>query len=146
QLALYVTLYSPLQMAADLPENYEAKKDALQFIQDVASDWDETKILDAEPGDYIITARKARNSDNWFLGAISDENARKFSPTLNFLDADKKYIATIYRDADNAHWQNNPEAYTIERFVVDSKTKVRLSLAAGGGTAISFKPASAGDL
>ena len=146
QLALYVTLYSPLQMAADLPENYEARPDALQFIRDVASDWDETKILDAEPGDYIITARKARNSDTWFIGAITDENARKFTPGLDFLDANKKYVATIYRDANDAHWQNNPEAYIIEKYLVDNKAKLRLSLVAGGGTAISLKPATTEEL
>jgi hypothetical protein len=146
QLALYVTMYSPLQMAADLPENYEAHTDALQFIRDVASDWDDTRILEAEPGDYIITVRKARNSNDWFLGAITDEVARKFTTILNFLDADKKYVAAIYRDADNAHWQKNPEAYTIEKFIVDSKSKLRLSLAAGGGTAISFKLANAEEI
>ena len=143
QLALYVTMYSPLQMAADLPENYEAHPDALQFIRDVAVDWDDTKILDAEPGDYIIEARKAKGKDSWFLGAISDENARSFAETLSFLDPDKKYMATIYRDADNADWRNNPEAYTIEKFIVDNKSKLRLKLAPGGGTAISLVPANA---
>jgi glucan 1,4-alpha-glucosidase len=143
QLALYVTMYSPLQMAADLPENYEAHLDALQFIRDVAVDWDDTKILDAEPGDYIIEARKAKGKDSWFLGAISDENARAFTETLSFLDANKNYVATIYRDADNADWKNNPEAYKIEKFIVDNKTKLNLKLAPGGGTAVSFVPATA---
>ncbi len=142
QLALYVTMYSPLQMAADLPENYEAHMDAFQFIKDVAVDWDDTKIIDAEPGDYIIEARKAKGKNNWFLGAITDENARNFTPVLDFLDAGKQYVATIYRDADNADWKNNPEAYVIEKFLVDNKTGLRLKLAAGGGTAISFMPAS----
>src|SRR5258708_36458035 len=96
QLALYVTMYSPLQMAADLPENYEAHPDAFQFIRDVAVDWDDTKILDAEPGDYIIEARKAKGKDNWFMGAITNENARSFTEVLSFLDAGKKYAATIY--------------------------------------------------
>jgi hypothetical protein len=155
QLALYVTMYSPLQMAADLPENYEQHLDALQFIRDVAVDWDDTKILDAEPGDYIIEARKAkarpgdpvgRAKDSWFLGAISDENARNFMELLNFLDGDKKYIATIYCDADNADWQKNPEAYKIEKFIVDSKTKLKLKLAPGGGTAISLVPANADEV
>ena len=104
QLALYVTMYSPLQMAADLPENYEANLPAFQFIKDVAADWEETRILDAEPGDYIITARKARGKDSWFIGAITDESARQFTTSLHFLDAGKTYIATIYRDADNADW------------------------------------------
>jgi hypothetical protein len=142
QLALYVTMFSPLQMAADLPENYEAKMDAFQFIKDVAVDWDDTKVLDAEPGDYVITARKAKGKESWFLGAMTDENARSFTTSLSFLSADKKYIATIYRDADNADWKNNPEAYTIEKFLVDSKTALRLKLAPGGGTAISFMPAT----
>jgi len=141
QLALYITMYSPLQMAADLPENYEAHLDALQFIRDVAVDWDDTKILDAEPGDYIVEARKAKGKDSWFLGAITDENARSFQEILSFLDANKKYVAIVYRDADNADWKNNPEAYTIEKFIVDSKTKLNLKLAPGGGTAISLMPA-----
>lgn len=140
QLALYVTMYSPLQMAADLPENYEAHLDALQFIRDVAVDWDDTKILDAEPGDYIIEARKAKGKDSWFLGAITDENARSFTETLNFLDGNKKYLATVYRDADNADWQNNPEAYVIDKKLVDSKTKMDFKLAPGGGCAISLVP------
>ena len=146
QLALYVTMFSPLQMAADLPENYEARMDAFQFIKDVAVDWDDTKILDAEPGDYVIIARKAKGSSNWFLGAISDEQARQFTESLSFLDADKKYVATIYRDADNADWKENPEAYVIEKFLVDSKTALQLKLAPGGGTAISFMPATAEEL
>lgn len=146
QLALYVTMYSPLQMAADLPENYEAKPDALQFIKDVAVDWDETRVPDAEPGDYIIMARKAKGSPNWFLGAITDENARNLTSSLDFLDAGRKYVATIYRDADDASWNNNPEAYVIEKFLVDSKTILKLKLAPGGGTAVSLMPASAAEL
>lgn len=143
QLALYVTMYSPLQMAADLPQNYEAHLDAFQFIKDVAVDWDDTRILHAEPGDYIIEARKAKGSNNWFFGAITDENARSFIVNLDFLDAGKKYLATIYRDADNADWKDNPEAYMIEKFIVDHQTALRLKLAPGGGTAISIVPASA---
>jgi hypothetical protein len=143
QLALYVTMYSPLQMAADLPENYEAHMDAFQFIKDVAVDWDDTKVLDAEPGDYVIIARKAKGSNNWFLGAITDETARSFTTSLSFLDADKKYVAAIYHDADNADWKTNPEAYIIELFLVDSKTLLKLKLAPGGGTAVSLRPASA---
>ncbi|HEV7781600.1 MAG TPA: glycoside hydrolase family 97 protein [Chitinophagaceae bacterium] len=146
QLALYVTMFSPLQMAADLPENYEAKMDAFQFIRDVAVDWDETKILEAEPGDYVVTARKAKGSSNWFLGAITDENARDFNTGLSFLDPGKKYAAVIYRDGDNADWKNNPEAYKVEKFSVDSKTILKLKLAPGGGTAISFMPASAEEI
>lgn len=145
QLALYVTMYSPLQMAADLPENYEAHMDAFQFIKDVAVDWDDTKILSAEPGDYIVMARKAKGSNNWFAGAITDESARTLSAPLGFLDAGKKYVATIYRDADDADWNANPEAYVIEKFLVDNSTILQLKLAPGGGTAISIMPASARD-
>lgn len=146
QLALYVTLYSPLQMAADLPENYEARPDAFQFIKDVAADWDDTKILDAEPGDYIIMARKAKGTDKWFIGAITDEEARQFNTSLSFLDNGKAYVATIYRDAPTAHWKENPEAYVIEKFIVNAQTVLKLNLAAGGGTAISVWPANTEDL
>lgn len=146
QLALYVTMASPLQMAADLPENYEAHSDAFQFIKDVALDWDDTKVLDAEPGDYVITARKAKKKENWFLGAMTDEHARSFTVPLSFLSANKNYIATIYRDADNADWNNNPEAYAVEKFLVGSKTILNLKLAPGGGTAVSFMPATAEEI
>jgi glucan 1,4-alpha-glucosidase len=142
QLALYVTMYSPLQMAADLPENYEARPDAFQFIKDVAVDWDDTKVLDAEPGDYIIMARKAKGANNWYVGAITDENARNFTSLLDFLETGRNYIATIYRDGDNADWKNNPEEYVIDRFIVNNKTKLKLKLAPGGGAAISLIPAS----
>jgi len=138
QLALYVVLYSPLQMAADLPENYERFLDAFQFIKDVPVDWKDTKVLFAEPGDYIVTARKDKNSDNWFIGAITDENAREFNIKLDFLD-DGKYEATIYRDSDNAHWQKNPMSYKIEKKTVDNKSNLKIKLAEGGGFAISLK-------
>jgi hypothetical protein len=143
QLALYVTMYSPLQMAADLPENYEAHMDAFQFIKDVAVDWDASIALDAEPGDFIIEARKAKGSDDWFMGAITDDNPLHKTVSLNFLDADKKYVATIYRDAPNAHWKLNPMAYVIERVIVDAKTKLKFDLANGGGTAVSIMPVNA---
>ncbi|HEX4877353.1 MAG TPA: glycoside hydrolase family 97 protein [Chitinophagaceae bacterium] len=143
QLALYITMYSPLQMAADLPENYEAKMDAFQFIKDVAVDWDDTRVLDAEPGDYILMARKGKNSDKWFIGAITDENARSLSADFSFLDEDKVYQATIYRDADNADWKNNPEAYTIEKKLVNKYSLLGLKLAPGGGTAVSIIPLTA---
>ncbi|MFZ1372155.1 MAG: glycoside hydrolase family 97 protein [Ferruginibacter sp.] len=146
QLALYVTMYSPLQMVADLPENYEEHLDAFQFIKDVAVDWDDTKILEAEPGDYISTARKAKGKDNWFIGAITDENSREAVLSLDFLDAGKKYIAVIYRDADNAHWKNDPEAYVIEKFIAGAKTILKLKLAPGGGCAVSLIPASLTDI
>lgn len=142
QLSLYVTMYSPLQMAADLPENYQEKMDAFQFIKDVAVDWQDTRILDAEPGDYVITARKAKGKESWFLGAMSDEQARSFNTSLSFLSTGKQYLATIYRDADDAHWEKNPEAYVIEKYIVDSNTTLSLKLAPGGGTAISFVPAT----
>ena len=143
QLALYVTMYSPLQMAADLPENYEAHLDAFQFIKNVSADWDDTKILEAEPGDYITIARKEKGKANWFIGAITDENGRSTSIPLTFLKKGIKYVATIYADAENADWKNNPEAYTIEKFIVDSSTLLKLKLASGGGTAISLFPAGA---
>jgi hypothetical protein len=141
QLALYVVLYSPVQMAADLPENYEKYMDAFQFIKDVAVDWDDTKVIAAEPGDYITTARKAKGTDNWFVGAITDENGRNETVALDFLDKDKKYVATIYADAADADWKTNPEAYKITSYLVDANTKLKLKLAPGGGTAISIKPA-----
>ncbi len=139
QLALYVTMYSPLQMAADLPENYEKYPDAFQFIKDVAVDWQESIYLEAEPGDYLTIARKAKGKESWFLGAITDENARKSEIELGFLNPNKKYKAIIYADANTADWKNNPIAYTIKTVVVTSKSKLKLNLAPGGGTAISFE-------
>ena len=136
QLALYVTIYSPLQMAADLPENYEAHMDAFQFIKDVPVDWDDTKILDAEPGDYIVIARKGKGTDGWFLGAITDENPRQFVEDLSFLDKGKKYVATIYADAPDADWKTNPEAYIIKKMTVTNATILTLKLAPGGGAAV----------
>lgn len=140
QLALYVTIYSPIQMAADLPENYEKYPDAFQFIKDVAVDWQDSKYLEAEPGDYLTIARKAKNSEKWFLGSITDENARKTSVSLDFLTKGKKYKAIMYQDAKTAHWENNPKAYEIKTITVSASTKLDLKLAAGGGTAISFEP------
>jgi glucan 1,4-alpha-glucosidase len=140
QLALYVTMYSPLQMAADLPENYEKYPDAFQFIKDVAVDWDESKYLEAEPGDYLTVARKTKGKATWFLGAITDENARKSEIKLDFLSKGKKYKAIIYEDAKDADWKNNPIAYKISTIEVSSKSKIKLNLAPGGGTAISFEP------
>jgi hypothetical protein len=139
QLALYVTMYSPIQMAADLPENYEKYPDAFQFIKDVAVDWDESKYLEAEPGDYLTIARKAKGKQSWFLGAITDENARKTELALSFLTIGKKYKATIYEDAKDADWKTNPIAYRIRTIEVTSKSKITLNLAPGGGTAIAFE-------
>jgi hypothetical protein len=140
QLALYVTMYSPLQMAADLPENYEKYPDAFQFIKDVAADWQDSKYLEAEPGDYLTVARKDKKSENWFLGAITDENARTSEIKLDFLSPNKKYKATIYQDGKTAHWEKNPINYEIKTMNVTSKSKLKLVLAAGGGTAISLTP------
>lgn len=146
QLALYVTMYSPLQMAADLPENYEKRLDAFQFIRDVAVDWDDTKILEAEPGDYLTIARQAKGKNEWFMGAITDENARTAQATLNFLPAGKQYVATVYADAPDAAWDKNPMAYEIKRYVVNQKTVLKLALANGGGAAVSLKPATPADV
>lgn len=146
QMALYVTLYSPLQMAADLPETYNEHLDAFQFIKDVAVDWDDTKILEAEPGDYLTIARKAKGKESWFVGAITDENSRTATVPLGFLDKGKKYVAVIYKDAPTAHWKNNPEQYVIEKFIVDASTKLSVRLAEGGGCAVSIIPASDGDV
>lgn len=142
QLALYLTMYSPLQMAADLPESYEKHLDAFQFIEDVAVDWDDSKYLLAEPGDYLAVARKAKGNDDWFLGAITDENARTLNIPLSFLDDNTDYIATIYADAPDADWDKNPMAYVILKKMVGSKASLKLSLAPGGGTAVSFKKAT----
>lgn len=138
QLALYVTMYSPLQMAADLPENYEQRMDAFQFIKDVPVDWDSTIVLGAEPGDYIIIARKAKGKDEWYIGAITDEQPREIEIPMFFLSG-KTYDLTLYRDADDAHWQNNPEAYKIEKWKVGKNRVAKVKLAPGGGCAISLK-------
>jgi hypothetical protein len=127
-------------MVTDLPENYEAKPDAFQFIKDVAADWDDTNVLLAEPGDYLAIARKAKGTNNWFLGAISDENARTLNLDFSFLDKGKKYSLTIYRDAPDASWDGNPEAYVIEKKTITSKTKMPVNLARGGGVAMSIFP------
>jgi hypothetical protein len=140
QLALYVTMYSPIQMAADLLENYEKYPDAFQFIKDVAADWDDSKVLQAEPGDFLTIARKAKGKESWFLGAITDENARKSEIKLDFLTKGQKYKAIIYEDAKDADWQKNPIAYKIRVVEVTNKSKINLNLAPGGGTAISFEP------
>lgn len=140
QLALYITMYSPLQMAADLPENYERYPDAFQFIKDVAVDWQESKYLQAEPGDYLTIARKEKHGERWFLGAITDENARQTEIKLDFLSPNQNYEATVYQDGNDADWKNNPKSYSIKTLRVTAKSKIKLNLAQGGGTAISFKP------
>ncbi|WP_426492195.1 glycoside hydrolase family 97 protein [Hymenobacter sp. 102] len=140
QLALYVTMYSPVQMAADLPEAYEQHPDAFQFIKDVAVDWDDTRILAAEPGEYITTARKAKGREDWFVGSITDENPRQQTIRLDFLTPGRQYEATIYADAKGASWDRNPEAYQIRRQKVSSNSTLKLQLAPGGGAAISLRP------
>lgn len=142
QLALYVTMYSPLQMAADLVENYERHMDAFQFIKDVAVDWDETRYLEAEPGDYLTIARKAKDTDNWFVGGITDEHARTANLSLDFLEPGKKYVATLYADAKDADYQTNPTAYQIKKGVVTSKSKLAINLARSGGFALSIHEAT----
>lgn len=142
QLALYVTMYSPLQMAADLVENYERHMDAFQFIKDVAVDWDETRYLEAEPGDYLTIARKAKGTGNWFVGGITDEHARTANLSLDFLEPGKKYVATLYADGKDADYQRNPTAYQIKKGVVTSKSKLAIELARSGGFALSIHEAT----
>ena len=138
QLALYLVMYSPLQMAADLPENYAKYMDAFQFIKDVAVDWDDSKYLEAEPGDYITVARKAKGTDNWFVGGKCDENGHKTTVKLDFLDKGKKYECTIYADAKDAHYEKNPKAYTITKKTVKKGDTIKLTEAPGGGFAVSL--------
>ena len=140
QLALYVTMYSPLQMAADLVENYRKHMDAFQFIKDVAVDWDDSRYLEAEPGQYITVARKAKNSDNWFVGCTSGEKGHTSTLSLNFLDKGRKYKATIYADAKNADYRKNPQAYVISKKTVTATSVLKLKAAPGGGYAISIMP------
>ncbi len=142
QLALYVTMYSPLQMAADLPENYERFPDAFQFIKDVALDWDESKYLEAEPGYFLTIARREKGAGNWFVGNVNGITERVSNINFDFLDDGKTYIATIYSDAKDAHYKNNPQAYIIRKVVVTSKSKLSQMSAPGGGYAISIKEAS----
>ena len=141
QLALYVTMYSPLQMAADIPENYERFMDAFQFIKDVPVDWDETIYLEAEPGDYITIARREKGTNNWYVGCTVDENGHDTRLNLDFLQPDKQYIATIYADAKDASWDKNPQAYTITQRIVTNRSKLDLHAGSGGGFAISIKEA-----
>ncbi len=142
QLAYYVTMYSPLQMAADLPENYKRFPDAFQFIKDVAVDWDDTYILEAEPGDYVTIARKAKNKKEWYVGGITDENPRTASFSFDFLPKGEKFIATIYADGEDASWDKKPQSYLIQKYIVNSRSKLNQKLARGGGVAISIKEAA----
>lgn len=140
QLALYVVLYSPIQMAADLPENYEKHLGAFQFIKDVPADWSETRVLNGEVGDYVTIARKDRNSEDWYLGSLTDESGRVLAVPLSFLDPGRTYIAQVYRDGDGAHWKIAPFDFRRETREVDSADVLSLRLAAGGGQAIRFTP------
>jgi hypothetical protein len=138
QLALYVTMYSPLQMAADTPENYNRFPDAFQFIKDVAVDWSESKYIEAEPGDFITVARKAKGTNNWFVGNVNGETPRTSNVDFSFLEKGKKYTATIYADAKDAHYKTNPQAYTIKKIAITNKSKLSQLSAPGGGYAISI--------
>jgi alpha-glucosidase len=140
QLALYVVIYSPLQMAADLPENY-VNQPAFQFIKDVAVDWDTSRVIDGKIGDYVIVARREKNSPQWFIGAISDEEARTFDVPLAFLQPGRRYIAEIYADGPGANWLTNPLPVAISRRAVTSASHLRIALAPGGGQAIRIRPA-----
>ena len=146
QLALYVTMYSPLQMAADMIENYEKHMDAFQFIKDVAVDWDDSRYIAAEPGRYIVAARKAKGTGNWFVGCTASEHGYNTPLKLDFLDAGKKYIATVYADAKDADYKTNPHSYVIKKGVVTAKSVLKLKAAAGGGYAISIVEATKADL
>lgn len=141
QLALYVVLYSPLQMAADLPENYE-RQPAFQFIRDVAVDWDTTRVLDARIGDHVVVARRARGSAEWFIGAITDEQRRSFDVSLDFLTPNRGYVAEIYADGADAHWLDNPLPVVMSQMPVNSRSQLHLALAPGGGQAIRIRPAN----
>ena len=142
QLALYVTMYSPLQMAADLPEHYEKYMDAFQFIKDVAVDWDDSRYLEAEPGQYITAARRAKGTGNWFVGCTSGENGHQSVLKMDFLEPGKTYIATVYADAPDAHYKTNPQAYVIRKGIITSKSVLKLKAAPGGGYAISILEAA----
>ena len=139
QLALYVTIYSPLQMAADLPENYRGHP-AFQFIRDVAADWDDTRILNAGIGQYLTVARKEKGKSRWFIGSITNEEPREFAITLDFLEEGKTYRAGIYKDGETAHWKDNPMAYIVTSMEVKKGDTLNLKLAPGGGQAVSILP------
>jgi alpha-glucosidase len=138
QLALYVVIYSPIQMAADLPENYLANPRAFQFIKEVAVDWDDTRMLAGEVGDYAVIARKQRGSSNWFLGAVGDEQERRVDVALAFLNPGKRYRAEIYRDGDSADYRTDPRDMVIEQRVVTSRDRMTMRIAPGGGAAVRF--------
>ena len=134
-------MYSPLQMAADLPEHYEKYMDAFRFIEDVALDWEESRYLLAEPGDYIVVARKAKDTGEWFVGGVTDENRRTVTLPFDYLDPGKEYVATLYADAPDADYQTNPQAYVIRTGKVRQRTELDVEMARGGGFAISIREA-----
>jgi alpha-glucosidase len=138
QLALYIVLYSPVQMAADLPENYVGQP-AFQFIKDVAVDWDTTRVLEGRIGDYVAVARKTKGKDEWFVGAITDENARTLDVSLDFLPRGKSYVAEIYADGPNANWRTNPLPVAISKRTVTSASRLKIAMAPGGGQAIRLR-------
>ena len=139
QLALYVTMSSPLQMAADLPEHYEQFMDAFQFIKDVDLDWLRSEYLLAEPGDYVVVARQGKKNGQWFVGGVTDENKRTLDVPMDFLEPGKTYVATIYADAEDADYKTNPQAYSIYKTTVTSETVLPMTMAPGGGFAISLQ-------
>jgi alpha-glucosidase len=139
ELSLYVVLYSPVQMAADLPENYAKHPEAFQFIKDVPTDWDESVALAGEVGDYVAIARKQRGADDWYLGALTDENARSLTLKLDFLDPKARYVAEIYRDGDQADWQTRPYDLVVEKRPVAATDTLQLKLARSGGAAVRFR-------
>ena len=139
QLALYVTLYSPIQMAADLPENYEARPDAFRFIVDVPADWEQSLAVAGEVGEYVVFARQQRDAKDWYLGAVTNESPRQLTIPLDFLEPGTAYTAQIYRDGDDAHWKDNPYAIVIEERTVRHGDPLHLPLAAGGGMAVRFR-------
>jgi alpha-glucosidase len=139
QLALYVTIYSPLQMAADIPENYERFPDAFQFIKEVPVEWDETRYLEAEPAEYVTIARRAKGTEDWYLGCTNGEAPHTSDLKLDFLTPGGKYEAVIYADAKGADWQTNPQAYTITRKTVTAKSRLTLKAVPGGGYAVSIR-------
>jgi alpha-glucosidase len=140
QLALYVSMYSPIQMAADLPEHYETYMDAFQFIKDVALDWQTSLVLEAEPGDFITYARKEKNGERWFIGRTNDEEKRTSNIDFSFLTKGQQYVGTVYSDAADADWKSNPQAYEIKKYAVTNKSKLSQACASGGGYAISLVP------
>ena len=146
QLAMYVAFYSPIQMLADLPENYEKYPDVFQFIKDVEVDWDDTKIVEAEPGDYITIARKAKGTGEWFVGNVNGMEGRSGQVTFDFLESGKTYIAEIYADKADAHFKTNPQAYEIRKVAVDAKSVLKQFSAPGGGYAIRIREVSKEEL